>query len=275
MLGDAWRAKGSPRESLALLEQRSIASYLSRTWWWWETGWLHFLFCVAAAAQTRSCIRASEVKHVSEPRSRRWVWRTLVRWCHLQWALMTGPSCFRALRHTLQHLSEADLTHITAAGDRAHCSHVFYYSPMMKPTEVKRGRQYISSRAWFHCVRLAENLLWTVSEFLSRKSSVWIVMMQKKKPKTKQETLSSGLGLNYTSESHFWWHTQSWLIQMKSCRITFISSKPTFSLLRTGKQNFRWEIWLQGHSVGKYSFTTFTFAWMMDDPGQLWCHFRT
>lgn len=50
-----------------------------------------------------------------------------------------------------------------------------------------------------------------------------------KKPKTKQETLSSGLGLNYTSESHFWWHTQSWLIQMKSCRITFISSKPTSS----------------------------------------------
>ena len=96
---------------------------------------------------------------VMKPASRRWVRWTLVRWCHLQWAPMTGPSCFGALSHTLQHLSEADLAHTTAAQIRACCSQGFYYSPVMKPTEVKWGRRSISSRARFHSISLAENVL--------------------------------------------------------------------------------------------------------------------
>lgn len=36
-----------------------------------------------------------------EPESGRWVRWTLVRWCHLQWALMTGPSCFSVQWGTL------------------------------------------------------------------------------------------------------------------------------------------------------------------------------
>lgn len=93
-----------------------------------------------------------------KPESRRWVRWTLDSWCHLQWALMTSPSCFGALRHTLQHLSDGDLARTTATRNRARCSQGFYYSPAMKPTEVKWGRQYISSRAWLHSASLAEKM---------------------------------------------------------------------------------------------------------------------
>lgn len=65
-----------------------------------------------------------------KPGSGRWVRWTLVSWCHLNRALMTGPSCFGCAP---QHLSDGGFgAHKCSAALGPCCSQSFYYSPVMK-----------------------------------------------------------------------------------------------------------------------------------------------
>lgn len=66
-----------------------------------------------------------------------------------------APAVFGAVRHTLQHLSEGVSACTSAGREQGRYSQGFHNSPVMKSTEVKRGRQYISSRAWFFTASVA------------------------------------------------------------------------------------------------------------------------
>lgn len=123
-----------------------------------------------------------------KPESGRWVRWTLVRWCHLQWALITGPSCFSALRHTLQHLSEGILAHTTAAENRP-TTHRAFITPWWWSQQRSNGADSTSPTERGSILPVwqrTEYSRWRISLFLSTNCHI-LVYSKLQSPRLKSE----------------------------------------------------------------------------------------
>jgi len=134
-----------------------------------------------------SCPGASEVKHVSgawdEARERE---MSQMNTCQVMSSPVSAdhwPQLFRCNEAHCAAPVWRRLSSHKCSGEQALYSQGVYNSLVMKPAEVKRGRQDISSRACFHTVwQRAKDSRWRISSFLIAQrfwhSSVCVCVIQ-------------------------------------------------------------------------------------------------
>lgn len=165
-------AKHRTCQSVMMSETASPASallphLLPTCTWHGVATWLNLAPAATARPLSRpallSCTSASEVKHVSgawdEARERE---MSQMNTCQVMSSPVSAddrPQLFRCSEaHSAAPVWRRFSSH-NCSTEQARYSRGFHNSLVMKSTEVKRGRRYISNRARFHTASVAENML--------------------------------------------------------------------------------------------------------------------